>query len=73
MVLYFDEEGQYIGAGTIHDPVVFKWIPDEESRKHPDQVVDSQKFYGMAQDGASLSLDLSSVKGHRQHRSFGEE
>jgi len=50
VLLYFDERGKFLGAGNLEDDVFFKWIPDEKYRKHPDQVVDSRKFYAMAQD-----------------------
>jgi hypothetical protein len=57
-VYYFDHDGKHIGQGSLHDKVHFQWIPDEASRKHPDQKVDSKRFHEMVQDTAPMHIQV---------------
>lgn len=55
-VLYFDHDGKYLGTGSLHDLIAFKWIKHESYRKHPEQIVDEARTCKMICDGYPMYL-----------------
>lgn len=66
-IYYFDQDGKHIGSGTVHDKVWFQWIPSEDMRKEPDQIVDPERFHQMVLDTEPLYINIP--EGHAKSKS----
>ena len=56
IVLYFNENKEFIGTGHSSDKVSFKYIENEGRRTNKDQVVDEKKARARMQDEGKLVI-----------------
>jgi hypothetical protein len=56
IVMYFDKGRKLIGTGGLLDHIWFKYIPSEDRRLEPSQVVNFRAYYDMPQDAAEIRI-----------------